>query len=1000
MSDDVATAEEPAGCREQDDEVRRQYEQRLASADEWPRERARSPVAHVIGGDAQCRDERVPVGPEEELHQVVEQAHLESTSRLENSRLTFYCGRRCGDHPVQYGSFWLKERHMCKVERQAQDHERRPGVAGRSVLRQLRGRQTRGLEARTGAPATRKVRRDLHLVPGVDGRAGVNAAMPTRPRVDGKFLYVGDAKLLLRGVTYGTFRTDASGDGYGDEETLERDFAAMAAIGLNAVRTYTVPPRRLLDAAQRHGLFVMVGLPWEQHVTFLDESPRAQSIEERVREGVRACAGHPAVLCYVIGNEIPAPIVRWHGRHRIETFLERLYRAAKSEDPASLVTYVNYPSTEYLQLPFLDFVCFNVFLEQRERLQSYLARLQNVAEDRPLVMTEIGLDSRRHGTAEQASTLSWQISTAFAAGCAGAFVFSWTDEWHRGGYEIEDWDFGLTDRERRPKPALAAARETFTHVPFPPDVSWPQVSVVVCAYNAEATIGECLEGLAELCYPNHEVIVIDDGSTDATPGLVAEYDCRLIRTENRGLAAARNTGLAAASGEIVAYIDADAKPDPDWLTYLAHTFLTTSHAGVGGPNLAFSDDGPVATAVSHAPGGPTHVLLSDAEAEHIPGCNMAFRRSVLEQIGGFDARFVAAGDDVDVCWRVRELGLSLGFSPAAVVWHHSRGSVRTYWKQQRGYGAAEAELERKWPEKYTTGGHISWRGRLYGDGFARKSARRRWRIYYGTWGSGPFQSIYHPAGRMSEFMPLLPEWYLVIATLALLSMIGLLWTPLLLAVPLLALAAGAALFQALLSALKPHSVGSRGSRAEEVGLRALTAVFYLLQPLARLVGRIRSGLTPWRRRGTRRLSAPLPRKRALWSERWSTLEQRLNSLERAVRETGAAVMRGGEYDRWDLEVRGGPLGSARLLAAVEEHGAGRQLARFRLWPRLSRAGIVSALFVGTLFGAATVSGAWGAAAILGGTALLLVARGVQECATGMAATLEAIGPGYVRQEDS
>src|SRR5207249_4988966 len=124
------------------------------------------------------------------------------------------------------------------------------------------------------------------------------------------------------------------------------------------------------------GLRVMVGLPWEQHITFLDDRRRAGQIERSVREGVRACAEHPAVLCFAIGNEIPAPIARWHGRRRIERFIERLYRAAKAEDPGALVTYVNYPSTEYLQLPFLDLVCFNVFIESRPRLEAYLARLQ------------------------------------------------------------------------------------------------------------------------------------------------------------------------------------------------------------------------------------------------------------------------------------------------------------------------------------------------------------------------------------------------------------------------------------------------------------------------------------------------------------------------------------------------------------------------------------------------------------------------------------------------
>jgi hypothetical protein len=250
-----------------------------------------------------------------------------------------------------------------------------------------------------------------------------SSAAGIRPRARGKFIFLGEEKFYVRGATYGTFRPAANGDGNHDPKVVERDFADMAANGLNAVRTYTVPPRWLLDAAGRHGLRVMVGLPWEQHVAFLDDGERPRLIEERVRAGVRACAGHPAVLCYVIGNEIPAPIVRWYGRRRVERYLKRLYRAAKAEDPEALVTYVNYPSTEYLRLPFVDFVCFNVYLEERESFETYLARLHNVAGDKPVVMTEIGLDSRRHGEEAQARSLEWQIRATFASGCAGAFVF-------------------------------------------------------------------------------------------------------------------------------------------------------------------------------------------------------------------------------------------------------------------------------------------------------------------------------------------------------------------------------------------------------------------------------------------------------------------------------------------------------------------------------------------------------------------------------------------------
>jgi cellulose synthase/poly-beta-1,6-N-acetylglucosamine synthase-like glycosyltransferase len=275
-------------------------------------------------------------------------------------------------------------------------------------------------------------------------------------------------------------------------------------------------------------------------------------------------------------------------------------------------------------------------------------------------------------------------------------------------------------------------------------VPWPRISVVVCTYNGSRTIRDCLEGLRQLAYANFEVIIVNDGSSDTTAEIVEQYDFRLISTENRGLSCARNTGLQAARGEIVAYLDDDAYPDPHWLTYLAATFMRTTHVGVGGPNLAPASDGPVADCIANAPGGPVHVLLSDQEAEHIPGCNMAFRKVALQAIGGFDPQFRIAGDDVDVCWRLQQQGWTLGFSPAAMVWHHRRNSVRTYWKQQFNYGKAEAMLERKWPEKYNATGHLTWTGRVYGNGH-RYLLGLSERIYHGTWGSAPFQSLYQPA---------------------------------------------------------------------------------------------------------------------------------------------------------------------------------------------------------------------------------------------------------------
>ena len=822
-------------------------------------------------------------------------------------------------------------------------------------------------------------------------RADDVLAPVARPRVGGKFLFVGDEKLYVRGVTYGAFAPDARGNEYHDLAVIERDFAQMAAHGINTVRIpHTMPPRALLDIAARHGLRVMVGLSAEQYIGYLIDRRGAPNIASLIRRKVRSCAGHPALLCYALGNEIPAPMARWLGRRRVQRYLERLYRVIKDEDPDGLVTYVNYPTTEYLELPFLDFVCFNVYLESQDRFEAYLARLQNIAGDRPLVMSELGLDAVRNGDAAQARALDWQVRTAFAAGCAGVFVFSWTDEWYRHGHDVGDWGFGLTRADRSPKPALDAVRETFADVPYAAGVPWPRISVVVCTYNGSRTIRDCLEGLGRLAYPDYEVIVVDDGSTDAAGAIAGGYDVRLIQTANRGLANARNTGLQAATGEIIAYLDDDAHPDPHWLTYLAATFLSTSHAGVGGPNIAPPGDGPIAECVARAPGGPVHVLITDREAEHIPGCNMAFRKSCLEAIGGFDPQFRTAGDDVDVCWRLQERGWTLGFHPAAMVWHHRRNSVRTYWSQQIGYGRAEAMLERKWPEKYNGPGHVRWAGRIYGSGLTHALGWRRPRVYHGVWGGAPFQSLYAPAPSLLGSLPQMPEWHLMTASLAAIAALSVAWRPFKLALPLLVCAVVPPIAQAWLSGVRARFDDGPARWSVRLRRRLLTAALHVMQPIARLRGRLNEGLTPWRRRGTPRPAPLWPVTASVWSEQWQEQEQRLRAMEAGLRADGASVLRGGRHARWDLEVRGGFFGAARLLMGVEEHSGGKQLIRLRWWPFVPvRGPLLTLVFAGLTFGA-TRDHAWVAAAVLSGGALLFAWRTLEQCTAAMATTREAV----------
>jgi GT2 family glycosyltransferase len=555
---------------------------------------------------------------------------------------------------------------------------------------------------------------------------------------------------------------------------------------------------------------------------------------------------------------------------------------------------------------------------------------------------------------------------------------------------VEDWDFGLTTRGREPKPALAAVRSAFSQIPFRVETSWPKISVVVCTHNGSQTLAECLREVLRVDYPNYELIVVDDGSTDNSKVIASQFACRLISTRNAGLSSARNTGLAAATGEIVAYLDDDAYPDPHWLKYLAEAFNSTSHCGIGGPNLVPPEDPAVAQCVGNAPGGPIHVLLTDTVAEHIPGCNMAFRKSSLTKIGGFDPLFHTAGDDVDLCWRLQEMGWTIGFSPAAVVWHHRRKSIRAFLKQQKGYGQAEAMLQRKWPGKFNVAGNAVWSGRLYGAGLLRALGVQS-RVYHGAGGNALFQPLHLSVPSPLSFLRSMPDWSLIILFLVGLSALGGLWPKLFLALPLLALLVGLSAYQAATSAGQATRFGSVGfSPVRIFGLRLLTFLLCLLQPIARLWGRLSGTLLPGRSKSPPTLAFVAQQEVHFWSQGWHAPQQSLVSLESAIRAGGDGVVHGGAYDSWDLEVRGGLLGAVRLLMTVEEHGGGRQMFRYRLSPRSTGAARLVLLPLTGLAWAACLDGIWPVAVVLGAICAYLMVCSFLERSSVMAVVLEAL----------
>lgn len=572
--------------------------------------------------------------------------------------------------------------------------------------------------------------------PGRGASCGVSRSGPQRLCLDGRFLARGDERIFLKAVTFGPFPA-------GEELAPAEEFPRLAECGFNAVRVYQAPDEALLDAAGAHGLAVLAGVPWEWGRDFLEEPRLLSEGKLRLLEFLRTHQSHPALGALLVANEIPSDLVRWMGPVAVRESLEELIDTCRRASGDLLIAYANYPSTEYLEPRNADFTAFNVFLEHRDKLRRYLPRLQNIAGDRPVVLTEFGLDTIRHDEGEQAEVLSWYLEECLAAGVAGATVYAWSDRWASGGQRMDDWAFGLTRPDRSGKPAHerlgTRLPRIHSHRDALPLESPPRISVVVCTHNGAARLPDCLAACLDLDYPDCEIIVVDDGSTDETAAVVAAYpEVQYVHQEHTGLSVARNCGANLATGEWIAFTDDDCEPDRDWLFWIARACGESKVGAIGGPNIPPEPEGIQEAVIAAAPGAPSHVLLDDLRAEHLPGCNLCVRRRAFEEIGGFQPQFETAGDDVDFCWRLLDGGWDLAFVPAAFVWHRRRTSFLRYLKQQAGYGRAEALLWRAHPDRFTRHG-IAWQGSVYGGGTVTADAHAV--IYFGTLGLAGYQGL-------------------------------------------------------------------------------------------------------------------------------------------------------------------------------------------------------------------------------------------------------------------
>ncbi len=753
----------------------------------------------------------------------------------------------------------------------------------------------------------------------------------TRVMTAGKFLKLADGTpFFMRGISYGPFKPNSRAEPFPEDEPLAADLRHIVSLGLNTVRLYELPTPAVLREVEALGLRLIVGIPWSEHVDFLSDPGLCREIEARIAETTALFREHTCIAAFLVGNEIEKTLVRWMQPERVRDFIEKLIDIAHQHAPQTLVSYATYPSTEYLVPRNADFLAANVYLESRIAFAASLARLQNLAGNKPLLITEFGLDVATHEPEKQAEVMRWHHDCLLRSGAAGGVWFAYTDEWHRGGREIMDWRFGIVDRERNERPACAVAREL--KAALPPPAPAPRISVIVCTRNGSATLRDCLESLLALNYLNFEVLVIDDGSSDATAEIAKSLGRVLYhRQDHAGLSVARNLGAQLATGTILAYTDDDCIAHHDWLLHLSHAFSDAGVVAAGGPNIPPSPRNRIERIVAAAPGAPAHVLLNDTEAEHLPGCNLAIRKDMLKGMDGFRAVFMAAGDDVDVCWRLREHGV-LRFVPGAMVWHHRRFTVKAYLRQQLGYGHAEALLMKEHPARFGPLGGAHWRGGIYGDQLPADHPVEG-SIFHGPFGLGAFQVIY----ATSTFRWW--DWFtgvLWIAIIMLALVCQLPW-----------LAVGVLLF-AIWSAWRVSSCQAASANLHGPWNRLLLWWLSLLQPVvrewARLCGMLRLGARPSRHPMLPEIMPPVrPHKIALnlgtlrfWSETGVTRDAWLHELRKVLKSTHI-IYREDDGWRWfDLEAWPWAELSRAFLSVTEYHGEKRCLTRVKLILRIRR----------------------------------------------------------------
>ncbi len=234
----------------------------------------------------------------------------------------------------------------------------------------------------------------------------------------------------------------------------------------------------------------------------------------------------------------------------------------------------------------------------------------------------------------------------------------------------------------------------------------PFVSVVVPVYNDSEGVRATLDALVRQSSPTnrHEILVVDNGSTDRTRMVVREY-CEtftsirmLVEDEVQGSYAARNRGIEAAAGPVIAFVDADMVVGPNWIERVARRMAETDaeYLACGVTLFTPGDEGLVA---KYNRLNDLHVERFVEELSFAPTCCLVVRRSVFEQLGGFDPR-LQSGGDFEFGNRVAAAGRPLKHCPDLVMYHPTRTTLGALLRKAKRVGRGKTQLRRQYPDRY------------------------------------------------------------------------------------------------------------------------------------------------------------------------------------------------------------------------------------------------------------------------------------------------------------